>query len=411
MIPRHPEPKRTASLPPVSGNVAAARTNDLLEQEQALFEQRICEETMGIAIRKINQYGKSNLRYVRCVTVVDANTPGNRAVGSWVVRRSSTSDIIAPTETVPRYMALSWGKKKDVQIALRLFTAVRKGKTTDRARRNQAPANRILSLITVDPNHSSLDIEAPTVLDRDKFARAFARFLNVSLQEEDSVDTIHSADPDIIKVQDVKSEETSSLPGDSKYNGMPTAASGHHPPPTEGSFYPPRLQPSSPLARTTSYPTRDSSQHSSTHRESDTGKSNNSGSVRELTLNEAAVVSLVPAGNDKDDEENSHVSSLTGHGYDHELVEELHNALNELRTELEESRAEAARAVKVAEQAIQSAEKNNSVEWQNTVTHKAAEAAAMAQKRSASAMAKQRLAEERLEGSAAPLLFGENRTK
>lgn len=169
MIPRHPESKRTASLPPVTGNnVAAARRNDLLEQEQALFEQRICEETMGIAIRKINQYGKSNLRYVRCVTVVDANTPGNRAVGSWVVRRSSASDTLGPTETVWSYKALSWGKKKDVQIALRLFTAVRKGKTTDRARRNQAPTNRILSLITVDPHHPSLDIEAPTVLDRRK---------------------------------------------------------------------------------------------------------------------------------------------------------------------------------------------------------------------------------------------------
>ena len=76
----------------------------------------------------------------------------------------------------------------------------------------------------------------------------------------------------------------------------------------------------------------------------------------------------------------------------------MHNALNELRVELEESRAEASRAVKVAEQAIQSAERSNSVEWQNTVTHKAAEAAALAQKRSAAAMAKQRIAEERLEG-------------
>ena len=75
----------------------------------------------------------------------------------------------------------------------------------------------------------------------------------------------------------------------------------------------------------------------------------------------------------------------------------MHQALTDLRVELEESRAEAARAVKVAEQAIQSAEMNNSVEWQNTVTHKAAEAAALAQKRSAEAMAKARLAEERLE--------------
>jgi hypothetical protein len=93
----------------------------------------------------------------------------------------------------------------------------------------------------------------------------------------------------------------------------------------------------------------------------------------------------------------SDVSTITGHFYDQELVEELHHALNEMRAELEESRAEAARAVKVAEQAIQSAERSNSAEWQNTVTHKAAEAAAQAQKRSAEAMARQRLAEDRLE--------------
>lgn len=399
MIPRHPESKRTASVPPVTRNkLTAARKHDLQEQEQALFEQKICEDPIGVAIRKINQYGKSNLRYVRCITVVDANNAVNRSVGSWVVRRSSGSELPTAADTGEIYKALSWGKKKDVQIALRLFTAVRKGKTTDRARRNQAPANRILSLITVDPYHPSLDIEAPTVLDRDKFARAFARFLNVPMQEEDSVDTIRSADPEIIKVQAVKPEESSSLPGKSTTRADSGTTESANPLATEGSFYSPRLPPSFQLDRTESDPARDSSQQSSTHRESDTGKSNNSSSAREITFSEAAVVSLVPACTDKDDEENSHVSSLTGHGYDHELVEELHNALNELRTELEDSRAEAARAVKVAEQAIQSAEKSNSIEWQNTVTHKAAEAAAMAQKRSASAMAKQRLAEERLEG-------------
>ena len=91
------------------------------------------------------------------------------------------------------------------------------------------------------------------------------------------------------------------------------------------------------------------------------------------------------------------VSSITGAGFDQEIVEELHMALTTLRAELEESRAEAARAVKVAEQAIQSAENNSSKDWNSTVTHKAAEAAALAQKRSAEAMAKARMAEERLE--------------
>ena len=98
-------------------------------------------------------------------------------------------------------------------------------------------------------------------------------------------------------------------------------------------------------------------------------------------------------GNDTDN--HSHVSSLTG-GVDQEIVEELHQAIIELRSELDASRAEAARAVKVAEQAIQSAENCTSSDWNSTVTHKAAEAAAQAQKKSAEAIARARMAEERL---------------
>ena len=104
------------------------------------------------------------------------------------------------------------------------------------------------------------------------------------------------------------------------------------------------------------------------------------------------------AGTGGGDDDASQVSSLTGAGFDQEIVEELHQALTELKAELEESRAEAARAVKVAEQAIQSAENSSSNDWNSTVTHKAAEAAALAQKKSAEAMAKQRVAEERLDG-------------
>jgi len=93
----------------------------------------------------------------------------------------------------------------------------------------------------------------------------------------------------------------------------------------------------------------------------------------------------------------SAVSSITGVGFDQDLVEELHLALERMKAELEESRAEASRAVKVAEQAIQSAENSSSKDWNNTVTHKAAEAAATAQKKSAEAMAKARIAEEKLD--------------
>ncbi len=99
--------------------------------------------------------------------------------------------------------------------------------------------------------------------------------------------------------------------------------------------------------------------------------------------------------NKTEDDDASRVSSLTG-AVDQEIVEELHQAIIELRSELDASRAEAARAVKVAEQAIQSAENCSSSDWNSTVTHKAAEAAALAQKKSAEAIARARMAEERL---------------
>jgi kinesin family protein C2/C3 len=114
------------------------------------------------------------------------------------------------------------------------------------------------------------------------------------------------------------------------------------------------------------------------------------------TLDITAVKEREQAKKQQAEETGTIVSSLTGAGFDQEIVEELHNALTELRAELEASRAEAARAVKVAEQAIQSAENSSSRDWSSTVTHKAAEAAALAQKRSAEAMSKMRLAEERL---------------
>ena len=482
-----PTPHSAAAAVPNSSSNSSS-SNSPIEQEQALFEQRLCVDTTGVAVRKINQYGKSSLRYVRCVVLEGGdpqqpqqqqqqrnssnsnNVSSNRSVSSWRARASVLKNSVmngnasttAPTgsaaattttETAPpsAHRVLVWGKKKDVQISLKLFTAVRKGKTTDRARRNAAPSNRILSLITVDPNHASLDIEAPTQLDRDKFARAFARFLNVPLQEEmvggngSSNGSVQSADPALLIGQAAgnggatsdppqlrvarggggeaapQQSASRSVPGDpakaatissSSNNNMAkdiSSSSGsnnnnnNNVKATEGSFYPPPLPPSHPVGRTSS-----ASRQSSTNRSS--GKhsfSNNSSNEREDVVLQptTAIVSLVPATakengllDDDGGDHHSQVSSLTGHGYDQELVEELHSALNELRAELEESREEAARAVKVAEQAIQSAEKSSSVEWQNTVTHKAAEAAAMAQKRSAQAMAKQRLAEERLDG-------------
>jgi hypothetical protein len=186
-------------------------------QEQALFEQRLCEDVYGVAVRKINQNGKSNLRYVKCVPLDDAscggasdvNSAANKSVNSLVrslSRRSvpgqrdrslergevrSTDQLESHRNLIPlalnsnRKKALVWGKKKDIKLNVDRFVCVRKGKTNERTRRNPQPASRLLSLITDDVNHPSLDIEAPTKLDRDKFARAFAKFLGVPLEGDD----------------------------------------------------------------------------------------------------------------------------------------------------------------------------------------------------------------------------------
>lgn len=364
-----------------------------LQQEQTLFEQKLCDDNMGVAIRKINQYGKASLRYVKCVKVEElsdtclsgnrSDSSGSRGLwsrGNSSGRITSSNSVSSPVE--PGTKVLVWGKRKDVQIPLNKVVAVRKGKTTDRARRSSSPANRILSIITDDPAHPSLDIEAPSQTDRDKFARVFSRFLKLPLEGSEDNRSIKNADNPSSASEGVSDDTAKKL----ARRNVPVTPSER-----DSSGYPP-LPPSTGSA----HGRGESSHHSSSHPSSE---------MQESTSNRhsssAAIVSLVPAqaegNNHIESAEGSVVSSLTGLGFDQELVEELHNALNELRAELEESRAEAARAVKVAEQAIQSAEKSSSHEWQNTVTHRAAEAAAIAQKRSAEAMAKQRLAEERLD--------------
>ena len=97
--------------------------------------------------------------------------------------------MMLPPPSPRQVRALSWGSKKKVVVPLGRFVEVRKGDTTDRTRRNANPSTRLLSLIADDPSSPSLDIEAPTRLDRDKFARAFARFLNVPLVLEERVPT------------------------------------------------------------------------------------------------------------------------------------------------------------------------------------------------------------------------------
>jgi hypothetical protein len=209
-------------LPAADADWTWGKPADPDDQEQVLFEQRLCEDAYGVAVRKINQNGKSNLRYVKCC-VVDlaeleelATFSSSRSVSSRVSRGASVSrgafsrlrgdrerersgDLASSSS--PLYDAertllkgkktkvLTWGKKKDVKLPLEKFLCVRKGKTTDRARRNTNPASRILSLITDDACHTSLDIEAPTKIDRDKFAKAFAKFLNVPLEGDENMST------------------------------------------------------------------------------------------------------------------------------------------------------------------------------------------------------------------------------
>lgn len=193
-------PLRSSDLTSDSPSITSGgevRTPELDDLEQALFEQRLTEDIYGVAVRKINHNGKSNLRYVKCSTVdaaeldVDANGfSSSRSISSHSRSRFSRfrerslerSEGLLQGKMVK---VLTWGKKKEVKLPLERFVCIRKGKTTERTRRNISPASRILSLITDDPYCPSLDIEAPTRLDRDKFAKAFSRFLSVPIEGDD----------------------------------------------------------------------------------------------------------------------------------------------------------------------------------------------------------------------------------
>jgi len=96
------------------------------------------------------------------------------------------SRIMTEKQLQKQGMALTWGNKKKVIIPLCSFVAIQKGKTTGRTVRNPCPPSRLLSLVTNDKRHGhgSLDIEAPTRLDRDKFAMAFSIFLDIPLKDD-----------------------------------------------------------------------------------------------------------------------------------------------------------------------------------------------------------------------------------
>jgi hypothetical protein len=251
-------------------------------------------------------------------------------------------------------------------------------------------------LITSDVNHPSLDIEAPTRVDRDKFARAFAKFLRVPLESDsgdyDDLLEVSPTKPGTAPPHPVPDMDAASKR--SKKTGATAVGSASSSAPAENMeiHFEDNTHGVTEILSSTeigqAIPRSQGNSISIPIRSGLSGTNNND--------QQAIICGFNP--DEMGGENATVVSSLTGAGYDQEIVEELHHALTELRAELEASRAEATRAVKVAEQAIQSAENSGSKDWNSTITHKAAEAAALAQKKSAEAMAKARLAEERLAG-------------
>jgi len=504
-----PPPDKELNTPPKKTQEMIVLRSDPDNEEQALFESKLTEDPMGIAVRKISSSGKSQLRYVKCIGL--SNSPAIapakkrfssatsihssmslRSVGTKSVTRSvglsstkrrlqltkssnasnggsrsvvsaanSEDEIqnhnLLSSASSKRRLALTWGNKTKVVVGLEKFTCVRKGKGSDRTKRSTSPASHLLSVLTDDPN-ISLDIEAPTRTDRDKFASAFARFLCVPLETENQVAepinkastsaTVAEASPTRSDKKRINISSARTAPGSILYEdsrSLRLSTSSLSEQTGFDSNIPSYLSPIQSIS------TRDDLRSFSLTEEDNQQISITSSQLAEKQkhsdekdLNQFKTLNVVPDPIDsqaqdiqhilnspvaasqaqdihnflsstaaasqsrntaaksesksaENEEELSTVSSLTA-GFEHEIVDELHQVIQELRAELEASRAEAGRAVKVAEQAIQSAESCNSNDWNSTVTHKAAEAAAQAQKRAAEAMARQRLAEEKLAG-------------
>ena len=108
----------------------------------------------------------------------------------------SQASSTPPRPTAPRCeraaRSLVWGKKNAAALPLDRLFEVRKGKAMERTSRCAAPARQLLGLLTDVRGHESLDAEAPTTLDRDKFASAFAQSLGVPLAEEGSTYSVHA---------------------------------------------------------------------------------------------------------------------------------------------------------------------------------------------------------------------------
>ncbi len=630
-------PTQTSSTQPQSTHPSNSSSNGPGREEQILFEQRLCDQEIGVAVKKIHSNGKSQLRFVKCVSIpkekmksiykpysredvgihahayyaaeaaaaAAASSSSNKRnskkkenhgkntkhphynmshslpspnvytqrmmkdpsssssssksvtslmgrIGGMATGRKKKHSSLQHTydESSPKSQyskssyggnginsgggdedgsnaatdgptntstilpqddkfytkALTWGNKKKILIPLCMFVSVRKGKTTKRTKRNGSDASKLLSIM-IHPKkdagggvhnsgnssayHGSLDIEAPTEMDRDKFAKAFSIFLNVPLEENfvgesvvvndgvgggggggslssgrknaggggsrssrgggrgnrgsrnahgNHLQSMHhmAVSMSASSSQHSMGDDMSSLPSTSTYNSSTYTPQGREyqigggmdnallpnltPSPTSSKDEPALLGQSSSrsgnlltsMSHSKSLDEADDIVNGKQRRHREKNKTDNEDNNDNIFDMDSKLLARDSSrrkrrknrtnDDEEEDDDASEVSSLT-QGFDQEIVEELHQAIAELRAELEASRAEAARAVKVAEQAIQSAESCSSNDWNSTVTHKAAEAAAQAQKRSAEAISKQRQAEEKLAAEKKSALF------
>ena len=502
-------------------------------EEQQLFESKLLHDEYGIALRKIDRYGRAQLRYIKCVPLVSSQSGntnanaltghilssnsrlklGSRSAGGgdavsnkfyrshksasaahfYVSTLDDTQNLIASHDKESNSLihssynssnshdyspnrvefsrssyGLSWGKH--CIIPLSAFQCVKLGRQTPRTRLSKADPTCLLSLCVkhnfnisskshnstnstsntaIDNNKSEdyrsvLDIEAPTRLDRDLFAHAFAQFLGVNVMSFE-VDFHHQ------QYGNNGSISSSSSTNDNNNNSKNANKQTYKEPQVDTSTEksnavkikdrmllrrsktktsPQRQHNAKTVAAVTAATTNisinDSNNVNITPPKSpDVIKSNSTVEVndwkpiqQENRCNEVIHDNHNENVDDEnEDEEASNISSITSHHHDNNvsttLVDELHQIIVHLKHELHNARQEANRAVKVAEQAIQSAESvhakspNNSNngtnnasaekgDWNSTVTHQAAKAAALAQKKSAAALARARQAEEAL---------------
>jgi len=186
-----------------------------------LFESKLCEDPEGIAIRKIDRFGKAQIRTVKCVPLLQSNQEKSRRslasrstgfISSTLSKTTKKKQYVNSSKSAtdsfyvttlddtqnllnnPRsaklatcdvirnnrgHYALQYGSKHI--IPLKAIIAVKLGRQTPRTNLNRGPGGSGCLLSLCGTQESCLDIEAPTRCDRDLFANAFALFLGVPI--------------------------------------------------------------------------------------------------------------------------------------------------------------------------------------------------------------------------------------